>query len=315
MFSLLGPALSFGASLLQGFGAQQSAKKMQRLQMAYEQQAWNVRQNVASEILGKYDFKNIPTDAQAAGFNPVTWLGALGPSYGALIQQGYAFKGQAQAAPTVQVPSGLEVFGGAAVAGVNTLLTDMRAQQAMDFQRQMQATQIAAIQRNGGRPLTLPSAVPAANTTFFGSGSIPYSVTAGSKTTDKLVEIKPAEMSTTVPGAPHIEPGFAPDVDYGRSHSGWPIQPGKITKERIEDDPFQQFSWWMRNNVAASLGWGNPPPHVPLKAGRYWDYSIWSQEWQQRLKPLPFPEERFNVIKPPAPPRNPLSGWGGMGAH
>ena len=71
--ALLGPLLSFGSSLLQGFGAQQSAKKMQKLQQAYEYQAWQVRQNVASEILGKYDFKNIPKDADAAGYNPVTF--------------------------------------------------------------------------------------------------------------------------------------------------------------------------------------------------------------------------------------------------
>lgn len=177
--ALLGPALSFGSSLLSGFGAQQSAKKQQKIQMAYEYQNYLQRQEIATQVLDRYQFANIPLDAESAGFNPVTYLNAMGGSYGAMHQLGWSLRSQGQSAPTVQVPSSLEVFGGAAQAGVSTFLADQRVAQSQDFQRQMLQTQISAIQKNGGKPLRLSSAVPAANTTFFGSGSIPYSVTAG----------------------------------------------------------------------------------------------------------------------------------------
>lgn len=292
--ALLGPLLSFGSSLLSGFGAQQSAKKQQKLQQAYEYQAWQVRQNVASEILGKYDFKNIPVHAAEAGFNPVTYLGALGGSYGAMHQMAYSFKGQAQAAPTVQVPSGLEVFGGALSAGVGTYLADERVRQSQDFQRQMLQTQISAIQRNGGKPLKLASAVPAANTTFFGSGSIPYSVTAGAAVSSGfrtpaqvmgLTEWKPQEVPPTDPRTPYMEPGRGPEVGLMPTFGGgFAVGMSEYAKDRLEEDPAGVFAWTVRNRLSPIFG----EQHGSLEPagwGWKWEFSPFLQEYRREYRP------------------------------
>lgn len=210
--------ISGGLSLLSGLGARQSAKKQQKLQAAYEYQnfinrqadiatnrAWTNLKNDISATVGmdyqaranalreRWNPANAPRDAYAAGFNPVTWLNATSGIYGSMLQgaenmymaggqlkipEVYLQESYAQQAPTAQVPSALEVAGNAAQAGFNTFLTDMRAVESRNFQREMLATQIAAIQRNGGRPSS-SMGVPAAQRTFFGSGQIPYSVTAG----------------------------------------------------------------------------------------------------------------------------------------
>lgn len=292
--ALLGPLLSFGSSLLSGFGAQQSAKKQQKLQQAYEYQAWQVRQNVASEILGKYDFKNIPTDAAAAGFNPVTYLGALGGSYGAMHQLAYGMKGQAQAAPTVQVPSSLEVFGGALSAGVGTYLADERVRQSQDFQRQMLQTQISAIQRNGGKPLKLPSAVPAANTTFFGSGSIPYAVTAGAATTrggvgpsspGALISVQPHEVTAVNPLFPYLEPGRMPEIGFMNTETGG-LAPAmsKDAKDRLEEDPLGVFGWTVRNRIMPYTQSGGGSME-PAGWGWKWEFSPFLQEHTRVYRP------------------------------
>lgn len=334
--ALIGPALSFGSSLISGLGARQSAKKQQKMQAAYEYQNYllqerannynrNITENRNSlmagygdEVLKQWNPTNIAKHADAAGFNPATWLMGMGGSYASMQQYGYELKRPElvydtpymQNAPTAQVPSVGEAVGGALQAGVNTYLSDQRAIDSRNFQREMMATQIAAIQANRGRPGSAMG-VPASQRTFFGSGEIPYAVGAGRSAIGGVVQTKPAENTTTVPGFPGIEPGFSPDLDYGRSATGYPIQPGKIAKERNEDDIFQQLSWWMRNNVASSFGYGSPPPHAKLKRGREWGFDVFNQEWQQRIVPLPFPgAERFGYRTEDTTPRG---GWSDFG--
>lgn len=202
--ALLGPALSFGSSLISGLGARQSAKKQAKIQAAYEYQnyllqqqdnerntaltQWKNEQNymLGGEVLARWDRNKLVQDADRMGFNPVTYANAFGPSYAAMEQFGWQLRSPEilltnsymQNAPTTQVPSVTEAVGGAVQAGVNTYLSDRRVAQSQDFQREILATQIAAIQRNGGRPTSAMN-VPAAQRTFFGSGQIPYVVTAG----------------------------------------------------------------------------------------------------------------------------------------
>lgn len=216
--ALLGPALSFGSSLLSGLGSRQSAKKQQKLQAAYEYQNYMQQQedNRANrDFVIEYDARRaeigndlrdwsnvlrqwsagsqIVHDATQAGFNPVTWVGAMGGMYqardayaNALLSESAQYRTPSlwqqqsymQNAPTAQVPSVLEAVGGAAQAGVNTLLSDWRAADSRNFQREMLSTQIAAIAANGGRPSSALG-VPAAQRTFFGSGQIPFAAVTG----------------------------------------------------------------------------------------------------------------------------------------
>lgn len=255
--ALLGPALSFGSSLISGLGARQSAKKQQKLQAAYEyqnfmlQQARN-EQNAAQgrQIVAMYDpATRAVGDAMKAGFNPVTWLGAMGGMYSAMTQHGWNLQvGQDyfQNAPTAQVPSTMEAFGGALTAGVNTFLSDRRVAQSQDFQREMLNTQISAIQRNGGRP-TSAMGVPASQRTFFGSGQLPYAVTAGPIGSAKST----GELGFSVP-----EPGKAEVTSpwgYGTRVNPNVMDAGAYTQRYGEAEVAEMGIWGY--NTAQDLSW------------------------------------------------------------
>lgn len=88
MLAMLGlGALSFGGSLLQGLGAKQSSAKQARLQAIADARAQEIndyklelvnrkREELGQHLIDASDPRNIIRDAEAAGFNPVTWLGA-----------------------------------------------------------------------------------------------------------------------------------------------------------------------------------------------------------------------------------------------
>lgn len=280
--------ISGGLSLLSGFGARQSAQKQQKLQMAFEYQNRINNLNTSKEILEKYDFKLIPTHAAAAGFNPVTYLGALGGSYGAMHQLAYSMQTSNMQAPTAQVPSMLEVVGTGLQSGFKTYLEGSRIAQAQEFQRSQLQTQLSAIQRNGGRPLQLPSAVPARNTTFFGSGSIPYSVSAGATVGGRvggLIDVKPHEVTAVDPTQPYAEPGRMPEVGFLNTFGGGlaPAQ-SKDAKDRFEEDIAGTIGWNIRNRVMPSLGFESHG-NLPVAGwGWQWEFSPFLQEYRRKYK-------------------------------
>lgn len=219
---------------------------------------------LAAEVVGRWDRKDMVRDAEAMGFNPVTWLNAMSTSYAAMEQYGrglsaagidmsynasiggaqyraqkdkfvpeyfvpemytdsysadpymYTQKSYMQNAPSAQVPSMLEVVGTAAQTGWNAYASDRRVAQSQDFQREMLATQLSAIQR---RNSAAPNGVVAQS--FFGSGQIPYSVTAGAQSVGRspngvtlplgLSNWKPGDVEVTNPfsGGAKVEPTVA----------------------------------------------------------------------------------------------------------
>lgn len=216
MVDFITPLISGALSLFSGFGAQSAAKKQQKLQAAYEyvnkkahdeQQAANelnkqaadsMNRELGQRLIDKYSFANIAKDADAAGFNPVTWLSGLGSAYGAMQQAGYNLQvatpffgtSYSQSAPTAQVPSTMQVVGNALQAGFNTYQSNARVEQSQAFQREMLETQIAAreVNNRAGRGVIAES--------WFGSGNIPYSVSAGGLTTGDRVAGMPVTSRT-----------------------------------------------------------------------------------------------------------------------
>lgn len=167
---LIGSALSFGGSLLSGFGAASSAKKQQKMAIALQAAADAHNQSVGREMLARYAPEQIPKDAYAAGYNPVTWLGAMGGSYGALWSQGWSMQQQG-VAPTVRIPSALEAVGSAISSAGSTFssMTQNRERvQAQVYQTQMQGYlgEIQAMRRNGNALAGLGT--PFFSTTFAG---------------------------------------------------------------------------------------------------------------------------------------------------
>lgn len=307
--ALLGPALSFGSSLISGLGARQSAKKQQKMQAAYEfvnsvrkEHENNVNRglienkntqnyNLGADIHRRFDHMRIAEDGYNAGFNPVTWLNAMGGTYGAMQQLGYQLKSpevyqESQyyaTAPTAQVPSVMEAVGGALSAGVNTYLADARVEQSQNFQRELLQTQISAIQRNGGRPLKIGNPVAPSATTFFGSGSIPYAVSAGAAiATAKggaLTSVKPHEITATDPVRPYLEPGRMPEIGLmSTTYGGYAPAMSKDAKDRFEEDLGGMIGWNIRNRIMPSFGFNQPS--MPAPWGYRHVYNPVLQEYQ-----------------------------------
>lgn len=141
--------LSFGGSLLSGMGASQGAAKQARLQAIADANAAQanfetlqrvnaIRTQLGEKLIAASDPKVAVAEAEAAGFNPVTWLSAgYGARVGALSD---AYRLQVpeyslvQASQVPQQHSMLSAFGGALSAGANTLGTQYRANQSYELQ-------------------------------------------------------------------------------------------------------------------------------------------------------------------------------------
>lgn len=138
-------ALSFGGSLLQGFGAKQASAKQARMQaiadaMAREQNEATlnrvnaIRENIGNTLL---DARNVVKTAEMAGFNPVTWLNGGGLGY--MTDAAKFLVPEYQLVGASQVPqqhSALSAFGGALTAGANAFGTQYRADMSYDLQQQ-----------------------------------------------------------------------------------------------------------------------------------------------------------------------------------
>lgn len=142
-------ALSFGGSLLQGFGAKQAAAKQARLQAIADANAAQENARILNEVNAKReqvgreireDLNNtgkIVEWAEKSGFNPVTFLNAGGLSH--LANWADARKYQipeyalTQASQVPQQHSALSAFGGALSAGVSAFATQYRADQSYEL--------------------------------------------------------------------------------------------------------------------------------------------------------------------------------------
>lgn len=147
-------ALSMGGSLLSGLGASQSASKANK--RAANLQAWADQENHAlgEQIKKVYAPSQIPLDAASAGFNPVTYLGAMGGSYGAMWQMGWGLE-QRHAPQQQAVPSTLSAIGGAITAGADSLSSSLATNKKIEAQQEGLATYLASVQqaRSRGNPM------------------------------------------------------------------------------------------------------------------------------------------------------------------
>lgn len=151
--------LSFGGSLLSGMGAKQASAKQARLQAIADANARQaneetlarvnaIRTQLGEKLIAASNPKAAVAEAEAAGFNPVTWLSAgYGARVGALSD---AYRLQVpeyslvQASQVPQQHSMLSAFGGALSAGANMLGTQYRANQSYDLQMTRMAMGLSA---------------------------------------------------------------------------------------------------------------------------------------------------------------------------
>lgn len=142
-------AMAFGGSLLQGMGAKQASAKQGRMQMIADALARQENERIMNEVNAKReqmgaaliaasDPRVAVAEAEAAGFNPVTWLsagygarlGALSDAY-RMMDPAYTV---AQASQIPQQHSMLSAFGGALSAAGSAMGTQYRADQSYDLQ-------------------------------------------------------------------------------------------------------------------------------------------------------------------------------------
>lgn len=330
---LLSGGLSLISSLGSRFAAQSQASKQRKID-AYV--------NATNKAIGESIIRNwgtpqsVVADAEAGGFNPVTWLqaGGLQGMTQARLTGMQMQSPQMSSAP--MIPSLLSAVGDAGSAMFKTYREDSRLLASQDFQREMFTRQQAAYAWNRGRPLGV-AAPSAASQTFFGSGNIPYAVTAGRsfvgglpmKATDTplgLSDVKSDDVKISDPwqtgfGVSPVTPNANSVADrVGDEHPitwgyGW-----KVAGDDLSWNIFgRPMSGAMRQGWRTLFGY---PTYPDGARGLSWGreaqgpspWSIWND-----------PDSvgnRSKAASPPWPlnyspggPPNPLKAWGGMGAY
>lgn len=215
--SLILGGLSAAGSLLSGLGASSAAKKQAKIQAAYEYQNYMLQESInaqnkaqGQQIVTMYDpATRVVGDAAKAGFNPVTWLNAMGGMYASMTQYGWALQKPEpyfQNAPTAQVPSVMSAIGGAISAGASTLNSAHQNAMRVDAANQSSMLQyLASVQRarsegNALAGLGTPSFSSAVGRVITGGGaaaalSLGASLRAP-KVNDWGVEVKAPQAST-----------------------------------------------------------------------------------------------------------------------
>lgn len=249
---ILGPLLSAGTSLIGGLLGKSSADKA-----ANEQ-----------KMLAKNSVQLRVRDAQKAGIHPLAALGAPTMSFQANMANplGDAIQNMGQSlAPALERTNTQEQSVAKAYADQMAKLQLQRAGLENDLLR----SQISQI--NTPHPPMPPS---------DGGYNVPGQAQSG-----KLVSNQPLPVTATMPGGVS-EPASIGDVGYIRTRTGWMPAMSKDAKERLEEDTIGTGLWNLRNRIQPSLSFNAssfaPPPHVKLKNGEYWHYSIEDQEYQIR---------------------------------
>lgn len=242
--------IGMGSKLLGGFmnqNAQENAnaanQALQQTQMAYQHQA------------NTHGVRWRVEDAIAAGLHPLAAMG-MSPAQGFSASVGHQ-------SPETGLGSALGDMGQDITRAINATRTqNERGQAFVDAARSL-ATERGNLQ-NELLKLQIRRLEQTMNPPAPGQ-----------------VDVKPAE-DTTRGSNPSQQPGDIPSVDYERTSTGWQPVPGKISKERQEDDFIASTLWKIKNylqpNWAADR---RVPPNVPLAPGKMWQWEGSQFEWQQ----------------------------------
>lgn len=306
MFEALALAgLSAGGSLLQGIGAKQASAKQARLQAIADATARNENQMVLDEVnrykqaagqmLVDMSHPSVAVqEAEAAGFNPVTWLSAgYATRMGALSDAYKLMTPEYQLQSASQVPqqhSMLSAFGGALSAGANAFGTQYRADQSYDLQL-------------GKLAMGLSSAFGGGSS--FGGGSTMSGLTYGSSVSrggaasgsSALSNLpypqkwKPGDVNMTNPWfGLNVDKTFA-DAEAFEARYGDIAQEVAGARNLVADGYFNMFG------SSVSTDWNNmwkgpekPWSFAATPAGRVWDWMVTGKGTNREVVPyLPFP--------------------------
>lgn len=206
-------------------------------------------------------------DAKKAGIAPLAALGMQGSSYSPV--------GMPEASsPEGDLARSLGQNVSRAISATRTAEEREQAQLSLAFQR----TQLQGAEIDNAIRLHQLQNLRGGNPPMAGSEHvIPGQSGSG-------VKSRSMERTASMKGAPHAEAGAVNDVGYTLSSSGALIPvPSKDTKERIEDNIFQEAAHFFRNNVLPNISSGGAPPKSALPPGaRYWEWSYRDQGWKPK---------------------------------
>lgn len=208
-------------------------------------------------------------DAKQAGIAPLAALGMQGSSYQPV--------GLPQVEPDTQAGDMARSLGqniSRAISATRTAEEREQAQLNLAYQR----TQLQGAEIDNAIRLHQLQSLRGGNPPMAGSEHvIPGQSGSGVKT-------RSMERTASMKGAPHAEAGAVNDVGYTLSSSGALIPvPSKDTKERIEDNIFQEAAHFLRNNIMPNITSRGAPPKSALPPGaRYWEWSYRDQGWKPR---------------------------------
>lgn len=238
------------------------------------------RQENFQREVGQHSVQWRVADAKAAGIHPLYALGASLPSF-----QGATPVGDFGSPRPDLVSAGQDI--GRAVEAYASGRQRMQARldalqvERGELENQVLAAQLAKMTQPSN-PVPFPDleqgvstlpvgwvsdprryADPRVDVMPLGQSSGPFGV----------VENKPAEMVTTLPGRPGNQAGVNPDIAWHRTDDGsWVYQPSE--KMKIDDlGSSGSVQWLMRNRVVPALPWSPArplPPQGPPKGSIGW---------------------------------------------
>lgn len=239
---MIGALISAGSSILSGILGNKQKDKEYARQKEFAQSG--IQWKVA--------------DAKAAGVHPLYALGAQTSSYS---PQTVGDFGVSQAGQDIGRAIDTGLSSGERTARMSRRATELQLQN-MELQNQKLASEIALTNQAGTAPAPVTP-----NPIIPGQG---------------VVETKPSEVYSTMPGAPVSEAGLQASISWRRTPRGYePVIPKNLA-ESLESDILGQLKWQFDNRIAPAAGFSGPtirPPKSYLPPGA----DTWTNQYGEWL--------------------------------
>jgi len=270
---LISAAASLGSTLL-GNNAANKANKTQRaiadqnikLQKQFAQQGirWKVEDAKRAGISPLYAL-----GANTVSFSPVS-VGTTVPDFSGIASAGQDIGRAIDATRTASER-----------AGAVTKTMEALQVQRMGLENELLASQIAKVRQTQTPPMP----------------GDPYLIEGQSGS--GVVDVKPSEQVSTVPGRPALQAGATSDLAYARTgDGGYAAIPSQDVKRLIEDDISAEIAWAVRNRIAPFFGSNfQPPPYAPREYGHSWYYDPFRGGYYQRPSAYRKRADRFKFMR------------------
>jgi len=208
-------------------------------------------------------------DAKAAGIHPLYALGAQTHSFSPV----QSFAGDSIASAGQSFGRAIDAYrtNGERLDGFTKASQSLQLENSK-LQNDLLRQQLASNQATLNQPGTPPPAPSAGNRYLMpGQGS----------TALGQVNTQPLKVNSVDPTAKHNEAGAFGEVGWARTSTGLAPVQSQDSKDRTEEDLPALMGWTVRNRLMPMLDTKGLTPPVKPKAGYYWRWNPWLQEYQE----------------------------------